>query len=42
MTLDSKDKESLSNARMERAREFLADASANYEQGRYKTSVTRS
>lgn len=42
MTFDREDKQSLSNARMERAREFIADARANYEQGRYKTSVNRS
>ncbi len=42
MTLELKDKKSLSDIRMAKAYEFLEDARANYKDGRYKTSVNRS
>jgi uncharacterized protein (UPF0332 family) len=42
MILELKDKITLSNVRMDKAREFLADARANLEQGRTKTSINRS
>jgi len=42
MTLESKDKKSLSNIRMARAYEFLEDAKANYKENRYKTAINRS
>lgn len=42
MTLERGDKQSLSDARMAKAREFLDDAKANLTQARYKTSVNRS
>lgn len=39
MTLESRDKKSLSNIRMAKAKEFLEDAKANLKQKRYKTDV---
>ncbi|MDI6745160.1 MAG: HEPN domain-containing protein [Thermodesulfovibrionales bacterium] len=42
MTLESKDKKSLSNIRMARAYEFLKDAKANFKETRYKTAINRS
>lgn len=42
MILDIKDKKALSDARMEKAKEFLADARATYNDKRYRTSVNRS
>lgn len=42
MILDIKDKKTLSDARMEKAKEFLADARATYNDKRYRTSVNRS
>lgn len=41
MTLSRDDKIALSNLRMEKAIEFLEDARANYEEGRFRTSVNR-
>lgn len=41
MNLDPKDKKVLSDARMAKAKEFLADARATFEGGRYRTSVNR-
>ena len=41
MILEIKDKQVLSDARMEKAREFLADARATYDDKRYRTSVNR-
>ena len=42
MTLAPEDKKALSDIRITRAYEFLEDARANYNEGRYKTSVNRS
>jgi len=42
VTLEPKDKKSLSDLRMAKAYEFLEDARANYKDGRYKTSINRS
>lgn len=42
MTIESKDKKSLSDMRMAKAYEFIEDARANFKEGRYKTSVNRS
>jgi len=42
MTLEAGDKKSLSELRMSKAREFLEDARANFDEGRYKTSINRS
>lgn len=42
MILDPQDKKTLSNIRMEKAYKYLKDAIANYEEGRYETSVNRS
>jgi len=42
MTLEQKDKISLSDIRMKKAYEFLQDAKANSEDGRYNTSINRS
>jgi uncharacterized protein (UPF0332 family) len=39
--LEIKDKKVISNTRMEKAREFLADARATYDDKRYRTSVNR-
>jgi uncharacterized protein (UPF0332 family) len=41
MNLDAKDKKTLSDARMEKASEFLADAEALWSQKRYRSSVNR-
>ncbi|RME64882.1 MAG: HEPN domain-containing protein [Nitrospirae bacterium] len=41
MTLSRDDKITLSNVRMEKAREFLQDAKANLKEGRFRTSVNR-
>jgi len=42
MTLDSQDKQSLSDVRMIKAREFLEDAKANLREGRHRTAINRS
>jgi uncharacterized protein (UPF0332 family) len=42
MTIEPKDKKSLSDVRMARAYEFLDDARATFEEGRHKTSINRS
>jgi hypothetical protein len=39
--LEIRDKKVISDTRMEKAREFLADARATYEEKRYRTSVNR-
>jgi len=41
MNLDPKDKRTLSETRMAKAKEFLADARATFDGGRYRTSVNR-
>ncbi len=41
MTLDTKEKKSLSDIRMEKALEFLQDASDNFGRGRFRTSTNR-
>jgi len=41
MILDIRDKKALSNARMEKGKEFLADARATYKDKRYRTSINR-
>ena len=41
MTLDIKDKKALSDARMDKAKEFLSDARATYNERRFRTSVNR-
>jgi hypothetical protein len=41
MILDIKDKKALSNTRMEKGKEFLADARATYKDKRYRTSINR-
>lgn len=41
MTLDTKDKKALSDARMDKAKEFLSDARATYNERRFRTSVNR-
>jgi hypothetical protein len=41
MNLDPKDKRTLSDTRMAKAKEFLADARATFDGGRYRTSVTK-
>ena len=41
MILDIRDKEALSNTRMEKGKEFLADARATYKDKRYRTSINR-
>jgi uncharacterized protein (UPF0332 family) len=41
MTLDTKDKKALSDARMDKAKEFLSDACATYNERRFRTSVNR-
>jgi len=41
MNLDPKDKRTLSDTRMAKAKEFLADAHATFGGGRYRTSVNR-
>ena len=42
MNINIKDKKILSDVRMDRAREFLADAYANFKDQRYRTAVNRS
>ena len=42
MTLEEKDKKSLSDVRMAKAREFLEDACANLNEGRHRTAINRS
>ena len=42
MMLDPQDKRTLSEARMAKARECLADARGNLEAGRFRTAVNRS
>lgn len=42
MTLEEKDKRSLSDVRMTKAREFLEDARANLSDGRHRTAINRS
>ncbi|MEW6570528.1 MAG: HEPN domain-containing protein [Nitrospirota bacterium] len=42
MTLEPQDKKTLSNIRIEKARKYLQDASANFKEGRYETAVNRS
>jgi len=42
MTLESKDKKAVSDVRMAKAYEFLEDARANFNEGRFKTSINRS
>jgi uncharacterized protein (UPF0332 family) len=42
MTLDRQDKKTLSDIRMEKAREFLGDAEKNFKEGRFRTSINRS
>jgi len=41
MNLHPKDKRALSETRMAKAKEFLADARATFEGGRHRTSVNR-
>ena len=41
MNLDPKDKRTLSETRMAKAKEFLADTRTTFESGRYRTSVNR-
>jgi uncharacterized protein (UPF0332 family) len=41
VTLDTKDKKALSDARMDKAKEFLSDARATYNERRFRTSVNR-
>lgn len=42
MTLEPKDKITLSNVRMDKAREFLEDARATLAEARHKTAINRS
>lgn len=42
MTLEREDKKALSGIRMEKAREFLEDARANFKESRHRTAVNRS
>jgi uncharacterized protein (UPF0332 family) len=42
MTLESKDKKAVCDVRMAKAYEFLEDARANFNEGRFKTSINRS
>ncbi|HOJ28472.1 MAG TPA: HEPN domain-containing protein, partial [Spirochaetota bacterium] len=42
MTLSSEDKKTLSQFRLQKAKEFLDDAQKNFDDGRYRTSVNRS
>jgi uncharacterized protein (UPF0332 family) len=39
--LETRDKKVISDTRMEKAREFLLDARATFEERRYRTSVNR-
>lgn len=41
MNIDRKDKKILSDVRMDRAREFLTDAWANFREQRFRTAVNR-
>ena len=41
MNISIKDKKILSDVRIEKAREFLADAQANFKQQRFRTAVNR-
>ena len=41
MILEIKDKKIISDTRMEKSKEFLADARATYDDKRYRTSVNR-
>lgn len=41
MTFETKDKKALSDIRMDKAKEFVADARATYNDKRYRTSVSR-
>lgn len=41
MTLEPRDKRSLSDMRMAKAMEFLEDARANAREGRHRTAVNR-
>jgi len=41
LNISIKDKKVLSDVRMDRAREFLADAYANFKERRYRTAVNR-
>ena len=41
MILETRDKRVISDTRMEKAREFLLDARATFEERRYRTSVNR-
>ncbi len=41
MILEITDKKAISDARMEKAQEFLADAKATFKEERYRTSVNR-
>lgn len=42
MTLSSEDKKTLSQFRLQKAKEFLDDAQKNFDDRRYRTSVNRS
>lgn len=42
MTLGREEKTTLSNIRMDKSRDFLEDAKANFKEKRYRTSVNRS
>ncbi len=42
MTLSSEDKKTLSQFRLQKAKEFLDDAKKNFDDKRYRTSVNRS
>jgi uncharacterized protein (UPF0332 family) len=42
LTIESREKKSLSDMRMAKAYDFLEDARANFKEGRYRTSVNRS
>ena len=42
MTLEKSDKINLSNIRMEKAEDFIADADENLKNGRYRTAINRS
>jgi len=41
LIISIKDKKILSDVRMDRAREFLADAHANFKDQRYRTTINR-
>jgi len=42
MILEKQDKNTLSDVRMAKSREFLEDAHANLREGRHKTAINRS